>query len=61
MIQAGMAQSYLDNGLNVLPLKSDKRPNMRSWKKYQSEAIDPSLYDNVESLGLTCTVKVLVT
>ena len=52
------AESLIDKGFSVIPIKKDKRPNLKSWKEYQSKIIDKSLLfdliDKSEGIALVC-------
>lgn len=50
-----VAKKYISLGVNVLPLKSDKSPNVKSWSKYQKITFNE---ENAvfEKIGLICGV-----
>ena len=55
MIEKKILKAFINKKLSILPLKKDKRPNVSSWKKYQSTFIN--VEDNAhlfESIGLIC-------
>ena len=55
MIEKKILKAFINKRLSILPLKKDKRPNVSSWKKYQSTFIN--VEDNAhlfESIGLIC-------
>ncbi len=51
MIQT--AKKYLGYGVNVLPLKKDKSPNVRSWAQYQKIKFN-DFSETFEKIGLIC-------
>lgn len=53
-ITTELASSFLESGINVLPLKIDKRPALKGWLKYQRESIKPSLLEGAEAIGVIC-------
>ena len=55
MIEKKILKGFIAKGLSILPLKADKRPNISSWKQYQSSFIN--IEENAhlfEGLGLIC-------
>jgi hypothetical protein len=52
------AERLIDSGVSVIPIKKDKRPNLKSWKEYQSKIIDKSLLldllDKSEGIAIVC-------
>lgn len=43
---AGAADYYLQNGASIIPVKSDKRPNLNGWLQYQKTPPTPSEIKN---------------
>ena len=46
---------YLEAGYSVIPLKSDKRPALKSWKQYQEKAMNPesaTTFSGANGIGL---------
>jgi len=60
MIIKDKAKEYLKTGLSVIPTKADKRPNLPTWKPYQTERIKEDEVENlfssesVKGLGIIC-------
>ncbi len=48
-----IAKKYISKGINVLPLKKDKSPNISSWAKYQNVMFN-DFNCTFEKIGLIC-------
>jgi hypothetical protein len=50
------AQSFLDAGLNILPVKKTKSPLVSEWKKYETEYYPDDLpgFDSAWGIGVIC-------
>lgn len=55
MIEKKILKSFIGKKLSIVPLKKDKRPNISSWKQYQSSFINVEENSHLfESIGLVC-------
>ena len=50
------AQSFLDSGLNILPVKKNKRPALSEWEKFKTELYPDDLpgFDKAWGIGVIC-------
>ena len=55
MIEKKILKGFIAKKLSIVPLKKDKRPNVSSWKKYQSTFINVEENAHLfEAIGLVC-------
>lgn len=54
MIDKKIVKGFIKSGFNVLPLKTDKRPDIKSWAYLQKELYNVDLDHEFQALGLIC-------
>lgn len=55
MIEEKILKGYLSKGISILPLRSDKRPAVKSWSQYQKNFINLKETSHLfEKVGIIC-------